>query len=64
MGTDKKKSRRFRGGLPKGMKRAFAESTTRHTAASYCAKYVMPGPNANFNRLFRLRRMERQEAAR
>lgn len=36
-------------------------NATRHTAESYRARYVRPGPNANLNRLLRALRMERRE---
>lgn len=32
-----------------------------HTAASYRAKYLRPGPNASLSRLMRLARLERKE---
>lgn len=34
-----------------------------HTAASYRAKYLRPGPNASLSRLMRLARLEKREAA-
>lgn len=37
---------------------------TRHTAMSYRAKYMSPGPNASLNRLLQANRMERREKAR
>jgi hypothetical protein len=36
---------------------------TRHTAESYRARYVRPGPNDSMNRLLRYARMARRESA-
>jgi hypothetical protein len=49
-----------KGSRPEGLEHPRA---TKHTAESYRARYVEPGPNASFARLRRLRRMQRHEAA-
>ena len=51
--------REHKGSRPDGLT---PPGQTQHTAESYRAKYVRPGPNASMNRLFRWLRMERREA--
>jgi hypothetical protein len=48
-----------RGSRPEGL--GHPKATT-HTAESYRAKYVRPGPNASLNRLLRWVRMAWREA--
>lgn len=51
----------WRGSRPDGLGHPRA---TEHTAESYRAKFVRPGPNASINRLFRYTRMLQREARR